>query len=51
MAEGTLGPKITINKSPPISDGRRKELLEHGLVFISKNIPTWATLNRHVKSS
>lgn len=51
MAEGTSGPEIAIYKSPPISDGRRKELLEHGLLFISKNILTWATLNKHVKSS
>lgn len=50
-AEGIWGPEITINKSPPIPDGRRKELLEHALLFISKYIFTWATLKKHVKSS
>lgn len=50
MAEVIYGPEIVINKSLPIPDGRKKAFLEHALLFISKNIFTWATLKKHVKS-
>lgn len=50
-AEGIWGPEITINKSTAIPDGKRKELLEHALLFIAKMIFTWATLKKYMKSS
>ena len=50
-AEGIWGPEITINKSTAIPDGKRKELLEHALLFIAKIIFSWATLKKYMKSS